>query len=256
MRFAKVFILLVLFFHLGSIVGTAQAVDLDFILPSCGFADEPNGGNKCCPAININEKVISPVKLVVGFLPGGFLLGGFADAIGEAWKVIPYREKIEPKCHSGREKTLTKTDPRTGKVTEKCICTSEDFEVKTTPIPTGSAQILKICEKYAATTEKEACKECANSNGLLTGLGCIKTDYASFISEFLLRMGIGFGGLFSLGCIIVSAIRIQTSGGETEKISAAQEQIKACLLGLMLVMFSILLLKIIGVSILGIPGFI
>jgi len=117
-------------------------------------------------------------------------------------------------------------------------------------------KLNEICNQYdEKSPEKDDCIKCADSGGILTGLACIKTDFSTFISEFLLRTGVGFGGIIALGCIIYASITIQTSQGNPETIQKAREQIKSCLFGLLLILFSVLILQIIGVNILGLPGF-
>ena len=121
---------------------------------------------------------------------------------------------------------------------------------------TNIKKLNEICNQYdEKSPEKDDCIKCADSGGILTGLACIKTDFSTFISEFLLRTGVGFGGIIALGCIIYASITIQTSQGNPETIQKAREQIKSCLFGLLLILFSVLILQIIGVNILGLPGF-
>jgi len=48
---------------------------------------------------------------------------------------------------------------------------------------------------------------------------------------------------------------MQSSQGNPEKLKKAQEMITSCIMGLMLIIFSVFILKLIGVNILKIPGF-
>ena len=56
-------------------------------------------------------------------------------------------------------------------------------------------------------------------------------------------------------CIIYSAYLIQFSRGNPERIKKAREYLTSCIMGLLLIIFSIFILRLIGVDILRIPGF-
>jgi len=114
-----------------------------------------------------------------------------------------------------------------------------------------------MCEKYLSANLAEAtsCVRCASGNGMWTGMGCLPLDLNTLIGSFVLSTGIGIGGIFALLCIIYSAFMMQSSQGNPEKLKKAQEMITSCIMGLMLIIFSVLIMKIIGVNILRIPGF-
>lgn len=66
-------------------------------------------------------------------------------------------------------------------------------------------------------------------------------------------MGIAGGIAFLL--ILFGGFQIITSAGNPEQLNAGKELISSAIAGLLLIIFSILLLKIIGFNILGIPDF-
>jgi len=113
--------------------------------------------------------------------------------------------------------------------------------------------LLKLCEKY--TNNQQQCINCANQGKLYTALGCIPLDIGVFVKETLFQLMLGIAGFIALMCIIYSAFQIQTSAGNAEKIKKAQELLTSCIMGLMLITFSVFILKFIGVDILKIPGF-
>ena len=76
-----------------------------------------------------------------------------------------------------------------------------------------------------------------------------------FIEETIFGLGIGLAGMVSLLCIIYAAFTMQSSQGNPEKIKKAQELLTSCIMGLILIIFSVFILRLIGVSILRIPGF-
>ena len=83
----------------------------------------------------------------------------------------------------------------------------------------------------------------------------MSANLQEFIEKTILGTGVGLGGGISLLCIMFSAFQMQTSAGNAEKLKKAQELLTNCIIGLMVIIFSVLILKIIGVDILRIPGF-
>ncbi|PIZ02749.1 hypothetical protein COY59_03020, partial [Candidatus Gottesmanbacteria bacterium CG_4_10_14_0_8_um_filter_37_24] len=67
--------------------------------------------------------------------------------------------------------------------------------------------------------------------------------------------GIGMVGGIAFLYLIYGFFLILTSGGNAEKIEQAKQIIISALSGLILIIFSVLLLKIIGTDIIRIPGF-
>lgn len=103
---------------------------------------------------------------------------------------------------------------------------------------------------------QEECMNCFNDGGAWTAFGCVGKggNPSDFISHFL-ELGIGIGGGIAFLLILVSGFQTMTSAGNPEKLHAAKELLGGAISGLLLIIFSIFILKIIGVDILGIPGF-
>lgn len=117
-----------------------------------------------------------------------------------------------------------------------------------------------ICETLP-DAKRGDCDTCMGDNsGVWTALGCINIanmdnpDPSDFL-ETLLSLGIGIGGGMSFLLILFGGLQIMTSAGNPEQLHAGRELISAAVTGLLLVIFSIFLLKFIGVNIIGIPGF-
>lgn len=112
---------------------------------------------------------------------------------------------------------------------------------------------------------KTSCDDCVNSKvlkdengnwaaGVWTALGCVHTKPDLFVGQLLgWVMGIGGGIAFLL--IVFGGFKILTSGGDPEHLNDGKEIIVSALTGLLLIIFSVILLRIIGVDILQIPGF-
>ncbi len=87
-----------------------------------------------------------------------------------------------------------------------------------------------------------------------TAIGPIKTTPEGFIASlfsFVLVLA-AFGGVI---VIIYSGYLLMISRGDKEKISAARETITSAILGLLFIVFSIVIIEIIGVDILRLPFF-
>lgn len=127
------------------------------------------------------------------------------------------------------------------------------------PTDTPLKELLVLCDNITSSDELAKCQACLNgtgqSVGIWTGVGCVRSNTASFIQETLLGWGIGFAGGISMLCIIYAAFMMQTSGGNAEKVKKAQQLMTSCITGLMIIIFSVLILQLIGAQILRIPGF-
>lgn len=98
--------------------------------------------------------------------------------------------------------------------------------------------------------------------GISTAIGCINmfgdgaTDYTgnSFL-QIILRWAIGIGGGIALLLILYAGFMIMTASGNPERIKAGQEMLTSAIAGLILLIFSIYILKVVGVDILGLCKF-
>lgn len=122
------------------------------------------------------------------------------------------------------------------------------------PVGTGACSFV--------TDKKTECEDCFNNGGAWTAVGCLgksKNDGgASTLNDFLqsfLNIGIGMGGGIAFLLILFSGFQTITSAGNPEKLHAAKELMTAAITGLLLIIFSVFLLKLIGVDILQLPGF-
>jgi len=216
----------------------------------CGLAGGENGIDACC--YNQTEGLPD--------LPGQDILSHF-PFVGGPIKKYEETDRSFQKLQEDYNNNLpclygeANSDPAQG----KCTCVLPQ-SVSGQSLTTNSAQTDRLSAmcgvyKFENSSEASACVDCATTqNGYWSGLGCIPLDPSTFISAWILKIGIGFGGLFALLCIIYSAIRIQVSRGEAESIQKARENITSCVIGLILIIFSVFILRLIGVQVLGLPG--
>lgn len=116
--------------------------------------------------------------------------------------------------------------------------------------------LSNFCNKYfnEGSSEKVSCLRCvAGNNGVWTSFGCFGTSVSSFTSS-IFSILLSLAGFLTLLCIIISAFMLQTSSGNPERIKKARQYLTSCIAGLLLIIFSIFILRLVGVFILKIPG--
>jgi len=87
-----------------------------------------------------------------------------------------------------------------------------------------------------------------------TALGNIPTNLKDF-STRLLSIATGIAGGIALILMVIGAIRVLMSSGDQQKLSGGRDMIVAAVTGLLFLIFSVLILKFIGINILGqVPG--
>lgn len=124
-----------------------------------------------------------------------------------------------------------------------------------TPPPTATEQSAgKLCEFVSNAGAKETCKKCFTDGKSWTAIGCIETTPQGFITQFL-TFAIGIAGGIAFLLILFGGFQMMTSAGNPERLTAGKELVGAAISGLLLIIFSLFLLRLIGFSILGIPGF-
>src|SRR3989344_2800115 len=87
-----------------------------------------------------------------------------------------------------------------------------------------------------------------------TALGCISFADANSFIETILRLGIGIGGGIAFILMLVAGFQIMTSSGNPERLRAGQELLTSAIAGLILLVFSVFILRTIGIDILSIQS--
>ena len=136
----------------------------------------------------------------------------------------------------------------------------------TSPTPIGSGQPtgpgrpspIDICKTDPTKCSSAGGIPCDTSDpknpGYQTAIGCIHTNPASFIKD-VLGFVIGISGGLAFLMMLLGVFQMLTSAGNPETLAAGKDRLTNAIIGLLFVIFATLLLKIIGVDILGIPGF-
>lgn len=89
---------------------------------------------------------------------------------------------------------------------------------------------------------------------ITTALGCVPIGKFEDFVAWLLKRVIGISGGIAFLLMVFGGLKILTSAGDPKGIQAGGEMISSALIGLLFIIFSVFLLELIGVKILGIPG--
>lgn len=113
------------------------------------------------------------------------------------------------------------------------------------------ALLLLFASPYSVLAASVMC----GTDRINTAIGCIPFSTESGLFTFILGWAVGIAGGLAFILIIVAGFMYITSGGDPKKAQAARELMTAAISGLLLLLFSGFLLRIIGVEILKLPGF-
>ncbi len=98
-------------------------------------------------------------------------------------------------------------------------------------------------------------KYCDPANTKLeTAVGCIPVNNTTEFTTWFLKWAIGIAGGIAFLLMVIASFQIMTASGSPEKLQGGREMLTAAISGLILIIFSVFLLKLIGVEILQIPG--
>lgn len=89
---------------------------------------------------------------------------------------------------------------------------------------------------------------------LITAFGELQTDPSGFVTR-LFAILLSFSGGIALLLIIKAGYQMMTSQGKPEQLQAGRDQLIAAVVGLVFLIFSLVLLQVIGYDILRIPEF-
>ncbi len=105
---------------------------------------------------------------------------------------------------------------------------------------------------YAQTNVKGSCP---GQNDVQTAIGCIDASGPSGITQTFFNIGVGIAGGIAFLLILYGGFTMMVSAGNPEKLNEGRELVGSAVAGLLFIILSIFLLKVIGVDILAIPGF-
>ncbi|OGD78451.1 hypothetical protein A2368_01610 [Candidatus Collierbacteria bacterium RIFOXYB1_FULL_49_13] len=95
---------------------------------------------------------------------------------------------------------------------------------------------------------------CADGKSVNTAIGCISFDNMAGFTKSVVGVGVGLAGAVTLILLLYGFFTLTTSSGNPDKVNAGKDVITSALGGLIFIVLSVILLKIIGVDILQLPG--
>jgi len=124
---------------------------------------------------------------------------------------------------------------------------------------TAKSTITNPLTLFNLPANKKYCDSSGNpvigpTERLYTAIGCIRVSNLEDLVSDILKWAIGIGGGVAFLLIIYSGIMIMTSSGNPERLKAGQELLTSAIAGLIMLIFSVFILRVIGVDILKIPG--
>jgi hypothetical protein len=88
-------------------------------------------------------------------------------------------------------------------------------------------------------------------DGIESGIGCIPTRYQD-LAAWVLSIALGIGGSLAVGLIIMSGYKIMTSQGDPEKLEDAKGTLTAAISGLLFIVFSVTIYRLVAKNLLNI----
>lgn len=128
------------------------------------------------------------------------------------------------------------------------ICCSTQAECNTASTPPN------LTTSGVETQTAKISPYCGNGKSINTAIGCIDPSGSGIFQSFF-AIGSGIAGGIAFLLIILGGFQMMTSAGNPEQLNAGKELVTSAVAGLLLIIFSVFILRIIGVDILGIPDF-
>lgn len=88
-----------------------------------------------------------------------------------------------------------------------------------------------------------------------TAIGCIPVSDTNSFMGWILGWAVGVGGGIAFLLIVYASFMVMTSQGDPARLKAGQELLTSAISGLIMLIFSVFILKFIGVDILGLGNF-
>jgi hypothetical protein len=125
------------------------------------------------------------------------------------------------------------------------------FILSTNFVVFASDNDFTLCDQ--AGTLKNACSTHCGSDAIWTAIGCVPTSLSGLTTS-LVKLLIGIGGGGAVIMIILGAFTVSTATSDPKRLQEGQSMVTQAILGLVLILFSVILLHFLGVDLLKLPG--
>lgn len=124
------------------------------------------------------------------------------------------------------------------------------------PTNTPPPKLKKVCENIdESDPEYQQCVNCQNKSGAYTAIGCVPVDPSAFLRDYIFTYGLGIAGGIAFLLMLWGGFTILTSQGDPQKVAHGREIMISAFAGLLFIIFSVFILRVIGIDILRIPFF-
>ncbi len=121
---------------------------------------------------------------------------------------------------------------------------------RTLPTPAPSPANWDSCMNCLFEPDKITPKE----HTYYTAIGCFSTQSDQFVKS-ILSIVFGIAGGIAFLAVLAGSITILTSSGNPQTLQNGKDMITSSIFGILLILFSVFLLRTVGFDILKIPGF-
>lgn len=122
------------------------------------------------------------------------------------------------------------------------------------PSTSGGGGVIDLANASTPASSFSVCTLEGNRYVCKTAIGDISTDPKEFVQS-IFGIILSLSGGIALIIIIISGYTLMTSQGNPEKIQGAKETLTSAIVGLLFIIFSLVILQVVGYDILRIPGF-
>lgn len=155
-------------------------------------------------------------------------------------------------CDEGFEAECTDTDNEFHcEGIHGCYCVEEEPSVDSQALPPANWAKGYFCDEDGNPTEEPLDDE-DQPRPLYTATGCVPVNDKQAFTAFMLTWAVGIGGGLSLLLFVYAGFLFLSSQGNPQRLRLAKTILGAAMTGIIMLIFSVTLLKIIGVNILGI----